>query len=121
MSRGLNKVMLIGWLDADPEIRQTPNGRQVASFAVATPRTWTSSQGENHEEIEWFSVVAWGSLADRCQSLLSRGKQVYVEGRLQTRRWEDSQGRAHFRTEVVAHEIIALGSDQDASFGDERN
>lgn len=114
MDRGLNKVMLIGWLDADPEIRQTPNGRQIASFAVATPRTWTSSEGESHEETEWFSVVAWGTLAERCQKLLAAGRQVYVEGRLQTRRWDDNQGRAHFRTEVVAHEIIVLGSNRDA-------
>jgi single-strand DNA-binding protein len=108
MSKGLNKVMLIGWLDADPEIRQTPNGRQIASFALATPRSWVSSQGERHEETEWFSVVAWGALAEICDNLLTKGKQVYVEGRLQTRRWEDGQGRTHFRTEVVAQEIIVL-------------
>ena len=110
MNKGLNKVMLIGWLDADPEIRQTPNGRQIASFALATPRSWVSSQGQRHEETEWFSVVAWGGLAEICDSLLTKGQQVYVEGRLQTRRWEDSQGRTHFRTEVVAQDIIVLTS-----------
>ena len=112
MTKGLNKVMLIGRLDADPEIRQTPNGRQIASFALATPRSWVSSQGERHEETEWFSVVAWGALAEICGSVLSKDQQVYVEGRLQTRRWEDSQGRTHFRTEVVAQDIIALTSDE---------
>jgi single-strand DNA-binding protein len=108
MNKGLNKVLLIGWVDADPEIRQTPNGRQIASFTLATPRSWVSSQGERHEETEWFSVVAWGRLAEICGNLLAKDQQVYVEGRLQTRRWEDSQGRTHFRTEVVAQDIIAL-------------
>ncbi len=110
MDKGLNKVMLIGRVDADPEIRQTPNGRQIASFALATPRSWVSSSGERHEETEWFSVVAWGALAEICENLLFKNQQVYVEGRLQTRRWEDNQGRAHFRTEVVAQDIIALSS-----------
>jgi single-strand DNA-binding protein len=110
MNKGLNKVMLIGRVDADPEIRQTPNGHQIASFALATPRSWVSSTGERHEEMEWFSVVAWGSLAEICKSLLYKSQQVYVEGRLQTRRWEDNQGRAHFRTEVVAQDIIVLSS-----------
>jgi single-strand DNA-binding protein len=113
MNKGLNKVMLIGWLDANPEIRQTPNGRQIASFSLATSRSWVSSQGERHEETEWFSVIAWGGLAEICSSLLARAQQVYVEGRLQTRRWEDNQGRTHFRTEVVAQDIIALTSDNN--------
>lgn len=108
MIKGLNKVLLIGWVDADPEIRQTPNARQIASFTLAIPRSWVSSQGERHEETEWFNVVAWGRLAEICDSLLAKDQQVYVEGRLQTRRWEDGQGRPHFRTEVVAQDIIAL-------------
>lgn len=108
MNKGLNKVMLIGWLDADPEIRQTPNGHSIASFALATPRNWVSSQGQRHEETEWFSVVAWGALAEVCENMLAKGQQVYVEGRLQTRRWEDNQGRSHFRTEVVAQDLIVL-------------
>jgi len=119
MNKGLNKVLLIGWLDADPEIRQTPNGRQIASFALAVPRTWVSSQGERHEETEWFSVVAWGGLAEICSKLLAKDQQVYVDGRLQTRRWEDSQGRSHFRTEVVANDIIALTSDSSDVLKDE--
>jgi single-strand DNA-binding protein len=119
MNKGLNKVMLIGWLDADPEIRQTPNGGQIASFALATPRSWVSSQGERHEETEWFSVVAWGGLAEICSRLLTKNHQVYVEGRLQTRRWEDGQGRKHFRTEVVAQDIIVLSSISDDILEDE--
>ena len=114
MRKGLNKVMLIGWLDADPEIRQTPNDRLIASFSLGTPRSWVSSQGERHEETEWFSVVAWGALAELCRDLLAKDQQVYVEGRLQTRRWQDSQGRAQFRTEVIAQDIILMASASDS-------
>ncbi len=108
MHKGLNKVMVIGWLDADPEVRETPSGRPVASFSVGTARTWTSSEGEKFEETEWFNVVAWGGLAEMCKSRLTRGQQVYIEGRLQTRGWEDSMGRKHFRTEIVAQDLIVL-------------
>ncbi len=108
MSRGLNKVMLIGYLDAAPEIRETPNGRRVASFTLGVFRSWLSAQGERHQETEWFSIVAWNGLAEICLNLLTGDQKVYVEGRLQTRRWQDDQGRTHFRTEVVAQDIIAL-------------
>ncbi|MCP4359884.1 MAG: single-stranded DNA-binding protein [Chloroflexi bacterium] len=108
MKKGLNKVMLIGWVDDEPEVRHTPTGRPVASFSLATSRSWTSSEGDHHEETEWFNIVAWGSLAELCEKRLGREHQVYVEGRLQTRGWEDNQGRHHFRTEVVAHELIVL-------------
>ncbi|MCP4421378.1 MAG: single-stranded DNA-binding protein [Chloroflexi bacterium] len=108
MNKGLNKVMIIGWVEGEPEVRQTPNGRQVASFSVGTSRTWTSSDGDKHEETEWFNVVAWGNLAEICSKRLGDRQQVYVEGRLQTRSWDDNSGRKHFRTEVVAHELIAL-------------
>lgn len=108
MNKGLNKVMIIGWVDGEPEVRQTPNGRPVASFSVATSRNWTSSDGTKHEETEWFNVVAWGSLAEISSKRLGHSQQVYVEGRLQTRSWEDDSGRKHFRTEVIAHELIAL-------------
>lgn len=106
--RGLNKVMVIGWLDADPEVRNTPSGRPVASFSVSTSRSWTTAEGERHDETEWFNVVAWGSLAELCRTSLVRGQQVYIEGRLQTRGWEDSQGRKHFRTEVIAQDLLVL-------------
>lgn len=109
MGRGLNKVMIIGHLGRDPEMRYTPSGRPVTSFSVATNRTWTSAEGERREEVEWFNVVAWGALAEICKSQLQKGKQVYVEGRLQTRGWEDEDGKKHFRTELVANEMIMLG------------
>ncbi|MCB9454725.1 MAG: single-stranded DNA-binding protein [Anaerolineaceae bacterium] len=109
MGRGLNKVMIIGRLGRDPEMRYTPSGRPVTSFSVATSRTWTSAEGERREETEWFNVVAWGNLAEICKTHLSKSQQVYVEGRLQTRGWEDETGKKHFRTELVANEMILLG------------
>lgn len=109
MGRGLNKVMIIGYLGRDPEMRYTPGGRPVTSFSVATSRTWTSAEGERREETEWFNVVAWGTLAEIRKSHLSKNQQVYIEGRLQTRGWEDETGKKHFRTELVANEMILLG------------
>lgn len=109
MARGLNKVIIIGNVGRDPEIRFTPSGRPVTSFSVAVSRTWTSAEGERHEETEWFNVVAWGNLAEICKTHLSKGQLVYIEGRLQTRGWEDDAGKKHFRTELVANEMILLG------------
>ncbi len=109
MSRGLNKVMIIGHLGREPEMRYTPSGRPVTSFSVATTRTWNSPDGERREETEWFNVVSWGNLAEICKQYLTKGQQVYIEGRLQTRRWEDQEGKKHFTTEVVANEMIMLG------------
>lgn len=109
MARGLNKVMIIGHVGREPEMRYTPSGRPVTSFSVAISRSWNSAEGERREETEWFNVVAWGNLAEICKSHLTKGQQVYVEGRLQTRGWEDDGGKKHFRTELVANEMIILG------------
>lgn len=109
MGRGLNKVMIIGYVGREPEMRYTPSGRPVTSFSVATSRTWTSAEGERREETEWFNVVAWGNLAEICKTHLTKSQQVYIEGRLQTRGWEDETGKKHFRTELVANEMILLG------------
>ncbi|RMG95961.1 MAG: single-stranded DNA-binding protein [Chloroflexi bacterium] len=108
MKQGLNKVMIIGWVGDDLEVRQTPSGRYVASFSVATSRSWLSLDESPQEETEWFNVVAWGHLAEVCQKELARGVQIYVEGRLHTRSWEDDAGRRHFRTEVVAQNLLVL-------------
>lgn len=116
MSRGLNKVMLIGNLGRDPEMRYTPSGKPVTSFSVATTRTWVTADGERHEATEWFNVVAWRELAEICHQHLSKGCRVYVEGRLQTRSWETANGQRHYRTEVVADEMILL---ETSSEGDE--
>jgi len=110
MTKGLNKVMIIGSVGRDPEMRYTPSGRPVSSFSVSTTRGWTNSEGERREETEWFNVVAWGNLAEICKQYLRKGRQVYIEGRLQTRSWEDQEGRKRFRTELVANEMILLGS-----------
>jgi single-strand DNA-binding protein len=109
MSRGLNKVMIIGHLGRDPEMRYTPSGRPVTTFSVATNRSWTTSDGEKRTDTEWFNVVAWNKLAEICNQYLVKGQQVYIEGRLQTRRWEDSNGTRHTSVEVVANEMIMLG------------
>ena len=109
MSRGLNKVMIIGRLGRDPEMRYTPSGRPVTTFSVATSRSWNTSDGERRSETEWFNVVAWGSLAEICNQYLVKGQQVYIEGRLQTRNWEDNDGNKHSSVEVVANEMIMLG------------
>jgi len=109
MARGLNKVMVIGNMGRDPELRYTPSGKPVTSFSLASSRSWIAPDGERREETEWFNVVAWGNLAEICSQKLFKSQQVYIEGRLQTRSWEDDNGQRHFRTEVVANEMIILG------------
>lgn len=122
MARGLNKVLIIGHVGREPEMRHTPKGRPVTSFSVATNHSWTSAEGERHEETEWFNVVAWGNLAEVCKSQLTKGQQIYIEGRLQTRGWEDQSGKKHFRTEIVANRMLLLGErrnqNSDIDFGD---
>jgi len=108
MYRGLNKVMIIGRLERDPEMRYTPSGSPVTSFSVAVPHVWVSAKGTHHEETEWFSVVVWGDLARFCYDQMDKGMLVYVEGRLKTRSWEDSAHKRHFRTEVVAEKALLL-------------
>ena len=87
----------------------------MTSFSVATSRSWTNSEGERRQETEWFNVVAWGNLAEICKQHIRKGQQVYVEGRLQTRSWEDHEGKKRFRTELVANEMILLGERRGAS------
>jgi single-strand DNA-binding protein len=115
MSRGLNKVLIIGRLGRDPEMRYTPSGRPVTTFNVASTRSWISSDGEKHSETEWFNVVAWGSLAEICKQYLAKNKRVYIEGRLQTRHWEDNNGIKRNSTEVVANEMIVLEDQREST------
>jgi len=105
----LNKVMLIGRLTRDPEIRTTPNGTNVASFSVATSFNWTNQQGQKQESTEFHNVVAWRKLAEIIGQYLKKGSQVYLEGRLQTRSWEGQDGKKNYRTEVVVDNMIMLG------------
>ena len=115
MSRGLNKVQVIGHLGKDPEMRYTPSGKPVTTFSVAVSRSWNSADGERHSETEWFNVVAWGNLAEICKQYLVKGQQVFVEGRLQTRRWDDKEGQKHTSVEIVANEMMMLGDRRDAN------
>jgi single-strand DNA-binding protein len=115
MSRGLNKVMIIGHLGRDPEMRYTPSGRPVTTFSVAVSRSWNTVDGERHSETEWFNIVAWGNLAEICKQYLNKGQQVYIEGRLQTRKWDDKEGQKHTSVEVVANEMMMLGERRDSS------
>jgi single-strand DNA-binding protein len=114
MTRGLNKVMIIGRLGRDPEMRYTPSGKPVTTFSVATSRTWNTADGERHSETEWFNIVAWGNLAEICKQYLTKGQQVYVEGRLQTRHWDAPDGSKHTSTEIVANEMIMLNERREA-------
>jgi len=115
MSRGLNKVMIIGHLGRDPEMRYTPSGRPVTTYTVATSRSWNTVDGERHQETEWFNVVAWGNLAEICKQYLTKGQQVYIEGRLQTRHWDDKEGNKHSSVEIVANEMMMLGDRRDSN------
>jgi len=105
----LNRVMAIGNLGRDPEIRYTPRGQAVTSFSLAATRTWVTTSGERHDATEWFNVVAWGSLAEICSQYLTKGRRVYVEGELRTRGWQHADGKKHYRTELVTSEMIMLG------------
>jgi single-strand DNA-binding protein len=104
----LNKVMIIGNVGADPEMRFTPNGNPVTSFRVATNRVYTTPNGERKQETEWFTVVAWNRLAENCNQFLTKGQRVYAEGRLHTRTWEGQDGQKHSRTEVIASRVLFL-------------
>jgi single-strand DNA-binding protein len=94
-------------------MRYTPSGRPVTTFTVAVSRSWNTVDGERHNETEWFNIVAWGNLAEICKQYLNKGQQVYIEGRLQTRRWDDKEGVKHTSVEVVANEMMMLGERSD--------
>ncbi|HZT96895.1 MAG TPA: single-stranded DNA-binding protein [Chloroflexota bacterium] len=120
MAGSLNKVMCIGNLGRDPEMRYMPNGNSVTNFSVATSRTWKNAEGENQEETEWFNIVAYGKLGEIANQYLSKGRKVYVEGRLRTRSWDDqTSGEKRYRTEVIAGDIQFLeGRGQSGGDGD---
>jgi single-strand DNA-binding protein len=115
MAKDLNKVQMTGRLGADPEMRFTPQGNAVTTFRVASNRSWRSPDGESHEDTEWFRVVAWNRLAEICNQWLSKASRVYVEGRMQTRQWQDQDGQTRYLTEVIANDVIILDSRRDAA------
>ena len=113
-ARGLNKVQIIGNLGRDPELRFTQDGTPVANFTVAVSESWRSQGGEQRERTEWFRVVAWRGLAEIANQYLRRGRKVYLEGRLQTREWQDREGNDRTSTELVVRDMIMLGGRDDA-------
>jgi single-strand DNA-binding protein len=107
---GVNKVIIVGRLGADPEVRTVGQGGTVTRLSVATSENWVDKEGQKQERTEWHRIVVWGKLAEICGKHLSKGRQVYVEGRLQTRSWEDQQGQKKYSTEIVANTVQFLGS-----------
>lgn len=114
MARSLNKVMLIGNLTRDPELRYTPQGTAVCTFSVATNRQWTTESGEKKEDAEFHRIVSWNKLAEICAKLLTKGRKVYVEGRLQTRSWTGQDGNQRTTTEIVISDMQLLDPRREA-------
>ncbi len=106
----VNKVILLGNLGSEPELKYTPSGKAVANFSLATTEQWTKKDGEKDEKTEWHRIVAWDRLGEICGEYLHKGKQVYIEGRIQTRTWEDREGNKRYTTEIVAHTMKMLGA-----------
>ena len=106
---GVNKVILVGNLGADPEVRFTPSGQAVANFRIATSENWTDKSGQKQERTEWHRIVVWGKLGELCGEYLAKGRQCFVEGRLQTREWTDKENKKNYTTEVVANNVVFLG------------
>ena len=117
----LNKAQIIGNLTREPELKQTATGQSVCTLGVATNRTWNDSNGEKRDEAEFHNVVCWGKLAEICSEYLKKGAKVFFEGRLQTRNWEDESGVKHYRTEIVANDMIMLSNKSDAAGGNSHN
>lgn len=115
--RGVNKVILIGNVGADPELRYTPTGTAVTNFNIATNESWSDSSGERHERTEWHRIVVWRRLAEICNQYLRKGSRVYIEGSLQTRSWEGQDGQKRYTTEVVARDMQMLDSRGDIDSG----
>lgn len=115
----INKVMLIGNVGTDPEMRYTPNGNPVTSFRMATSRRYTTPDGESRQETEWFTIVAWSKLAELCNQFLAKGRRAYVEGRLRTRNWEGQDGQKRVSVEVVANQVLFLDRQTAVSLPEE--
>jgi single-strand DNA-binding protein len=111
--RSLNKVILVGNLTRDPELKETANGQQMATFGIATNREWMTTDKEHKSMAEYHDVVAWSKLAELCHKYLKKGKLVYLEGYLKTRNWDDEEGNKKFRTEIVIHDMIMLNKRND--------
>lgn len=108
MARSVNLVILVGNLTRDPQMRYTPNGAAVTNFSIATNRSWTDAAGVPQEQVDYHNIVTWGKLAETCNNSLAKGRKVYVRGRLSNRSWDGADGQKHYRTEVVADEVVFL-------------
>lgn len=113
----VNKVILVGRLGQNPEVKYTPSGAAVANFSVATNESWTDKAGQKQERTEWHRIVVWNKLAELCGQYLTKGRQAYVEGRLQTRQWQDKDGQTKYTTEVQAQTVQFLGGGAQAGAG----
>lgn len=120
MAGGVNKVILVGNLGSDPEVRFTPSGQAVANFRIATNESWTDKSGQKQERTEWHRIVVWGKLGELCGQYLAKGRQCYVEGRLQTREWTDKENKKNYTTEIVANSVVFLGGRDGATAGNGR-
>lgn len=109
MAEGLNKVMLIGNLGQDPELRYTQKGQAILNMRLATNESFLNRDNERQERTEWHTVILWGKRAEALNKILAKGRQLYVEGRLQTRKWEDKEGKPRYTTEVVATNVVLIG------------
>lgn len=119
MANGLNKAMVIGHLGRDPEIRYSSNGQSVANFPVACNRTWKNTEGKKVTETEWFTIVAWGNLAETAEKILKKGSHVFIEGRIKSRSWQDNHGNRQKSFEIVAQEILLLSESPANQINDE--
>ena len=115
MANGVNRVILVGNLGADPDLRTIPSGKQVAEFSLATSRRWNDKEGQLQQSTEWHKIVVWDRMAALCHQYLQKGRQVYIEGRLQTEKWTDREGRDRWTTKVIASQVIFLGNGQQAT------
>jgi single-strand DNA-binding protein len=116
----VNKVILVGNLGADPDLKYTASGKAVCNLSVATNETWKDKQGEKQQKVEWHRVNVWGDQAENCSKYLAKGRMVYLEGKLQTRSWEDKEGRKRYVTEVVADRVVFLGGEGGTARGSQQ-
>jgi single-strand DNA-binding protein len=118
----VNKAILVGHLGADPELHKTPGGASVANFNIATTERWVDKQGSRQERVEWHRIVVWGKLAELCATFLRKGREAYIEGRIQSRQWQDKEGQTRYTVEVVASSVKFLsgtGPQQQDASGDD--
>ena len=117
MAGGVNKVILVGYLGADPDMRYTPSGQGVCELRLATSESWNDKNGQRQERTEWHRIVVWGKRAEVCSKYLAKGRQVFVEGRIQTRTYDDKDGNKRYMTEIIANDVQFLGGGREGGGG----